>query len=136
MHKILPCLAALVFVSPAWAQSAEDYLAKVFNGSSISDGESHVFVKSGQISCATVRLRAGRHTLVFPPRSVELSLTRGSSSGVRFACINGGGCISWTADHGVNWVFIDGFTSEVTKSISNAFAALQESCGGAEKRPF
>jgi hypothetical protein len=133
MKKKLICLTGLLFAPATFAQSASEYLSKVFNGSAIVDGDSQTYVKSGEVNCSTMRLNSGRYTLSFPTRSVALSI---GHSGVFFACINGGGCISWKADHGLNWIFIGGFTSEVTTSISNAFAALQETCGGPEKRPF
>jgi hypothetical protein len=137
MNKKLLCLGALFLLSPAFAQSASEYISKVFNSSEIFGSDKQGFVKSAEVSCQTLRFHAGSRSVIIPTLSVSLALAKvNDASAVRFACINGGGCISGTADHGVNWIFFTGFTPEVTKSISNAFSALQESCGGAEKRPF
>ena len=121
----------------AIAQSASQYISKVFNGSEIYGTDRRTFVKSVDVSCENLRFSSGNRSLIIPTLSVSLALAHVNDvDSVRFACINGSGCISGSADHGVNWVFLTGFTPELTKSISKAFAALQEDCGGADKRPF
>lgn len=136
MNAKILCLAALTFTTPAFAQSASEYLSKVFNGSAIIETDRKSDVDSGKASCDELRLKSGRHSLIIPTRSVQIALFSGSSDGVRFSCINGGGCIQWTGSHGVNWIILNGFTQDITRSISKAFGVLQESCGGAETRPF
>jgi hypothetical protein len=134
MKKKLITLMALVIAAPALAQNASEYLSKVFNGAGVSGTQGTGFVKSTRISCAELNFSVGKSVIQFPVRAVNIAVL--PNGGIRFDCINGGGCITGLYDHGVNYAFLNGFTSEIEKSIINAFGAFQDSCGGKDPRPF